>query len=108
MDIHIMDDGSRLPWLIAIVLLFCAMYFAVTETAMASVSRVRIKTAAERGDARAKNALYLLDNTAPMTVSFRFRDQTMGIERCFAQHDRHDDRRVLRRRNAAEESGQKV
>ena len=62
MDIHIMDDGSRLPWLIAIVLLFCAMYFAVTETAMASVSRVRIKTAAERGDARAKNALYLLDH----------------------------------------------
>ena len=62
MDIHIMDDGSRLPWIIAIVLLFCAMYFAVTETAMASVSRVRIKTAADRGDTRAKNALYLLDN----------------------------------------------
>ena len=38
------------------------MYFAVTETAMASVSRTRIKTAAERGDARAKNALFLLDN----------------------------------------------
>ena len=62
MDIHIMDDGSRLPWIIAIVLLICAMYFAVTETAMASVSRVRIKTAADRGDTRAKNALYLLDN----------------------------------------------
>ena len=57
-----MDDGSRLPWIIAIVLLFCAMYFAVTETAMASVSRNKIKTAAERGDARAKNALFLLDN----------------------------------------------
>ena len=38
------------------------MYFAVTETAMASVSRVRIKTAADRGDTRAQNALYLLDN----------------------------------------------
>ena len=57
-----MDDGSRLPWIIAIVLLFCAMYFAVTETAMASVSRNKIKTAAERGDTRAKNALFLLDN----------------------------------------------
>ncbi len=57
-----MDDGSRLPWIIAIILLFCAMYFAVTETAMASVSRNRIKTAAERGDTRAKNALFLLDN----------------------------------------------
>ncbi len=62
MDIHIMDDGSRLPWIIAIVLLCCAMYFAVTETAMASASRVRIKTAAERGDTRAKNALFLIDN----------------------------------------------
>ena len=62
MEIRIMDDGSRLPWIIAIVLLFCAMYFAVTETAMASVSRNKIKTAAERGDARAKNALFLIDN----------------------------------------------
>lgn len=57
-----MDDGSRLPWIIAIALLCCAMYFAVTETAMASVSRTKIKTAADRGDARAKNALFLLDN----------------------------------------------
>ena len=57
-----MDDGSRLPWIIAIILLFCAMYFAVTETAMASVSRTKVKTAAERGDARAKSALFLLDN----------------------------------------------
>ena len=57
-----MDDGSRLPWIIAIILLFCAMYFAVTETAMASASRAKIKTAAERGDARARNALFLLDH----------------------------------------------
>ena len=57
-----MDDGSRLPWIIAILLLGCAMYFAVTETAMASASRTKIKTAAERGDARAKSALFLLDN----------------------------------------------
>ena len=57
-----MDDGSRLPWIIAIILLFCAMYFAVTETAMASASRARIRTAAERGDTRAKNALFLLDH----------------------------------------------
>ena len=57
-----MDDGSRLPWIIAIILLFCAMYFAVTETAMASASRTRIKTAADRGDTRAKDALFLLDN----------------------------------------------
>ena len=38
------------------------MYFAVTETAMASASRARVRAAAERGDGRAKNALFLLDN----------------------------------------------
>lgn len=48
--------------IIAIVLLFCAAFFAVSETALASASRVRIKNAAERGDAKAKKALYLLDN----------------------------------------------
>ena len=48
--------------IIALILLFCAAFFAVTETAMASVSRVRIKNAAERGEPKAKKALYLLDN----------------------------------------------
>lgn len=57
-----MDDGSRLPWIIAIILLFCAMYFALTETAMASASRNKIRSAAERGDNRAKRALYVLDH----------------------------------------------
>lgn len=53
-----MDDGSRLPeiaaqapteltpWIIAVALLFCAMFFAVTETAFASASRPKIKVAA--------------------------------------------------------------
>ena len=61
-----MDDGSRLPdmtpWLVAIALLFTAMYFAVTETSIASASRSKIKAASERGDARAKRVLYVMDN----------------------------------------------
>ena len=56
-----MDDGSRLPWIIAIALLFFAAYFAVAETAFASVSRNKIKTAADRGDPRGKSALWVLD-----------------------------------------------
>ena len=52
-----MDDGSRLPqimpWILSVVLLLVAMYFAVAETSMASASRSRIKAAAERGDAKA-------------------------------------------------------
>ena len=54
-----MDDGSQSTWLIVILLLFAAMFFAVTETAFASVSRVRLKTDAERGDNRAGTALYI-------------------------------------------------
>lgn len=57
-----MDDGSRLPWLIAVLLMFCAAFFAVAETAFASASRNRIKTAADRGNAQAKRALYVIDN----------------------------------------------
>ena len=57
-----MDDGSRLPWIIAALLLICAAFFAVTETSMASASRSRIKASAERGDFRAKKTLYVLDN----------------------------------------------
>ncbi len=57
-----MDEGSRLPWIIAALLLVCAAFFAVTETSMASASRSRIKASAERGDFRAKKTLYVLDN----------------------------------------------
>ena len=51
-----------LPWIIAVILLLCAAYFAVAETAFASASRNKIKTAADRGDSRAETALYVLDH----------------------------------------------
>ena len=57
-----MDDGSRLPWIIALLLLFAAAFFAVTETAFASSSRTRIRIADDHGNTRAKEALYVLDN----------------------------------------------
>ena len=57
-----MDGDSRLPFILAILLLLCAAYFAVAETAFASASRNKIKTAADRGDSRAETALYVLDH----------------------------------------------
>ena len=57
-----MDDGSRISWLILIFLLLCAMYFAVAETAFASVSRTKLRTKADRGDPRARRALYVTEN----------------------------------------------
>ncbi len=57
-------DGSQLSPIIAIlaILLLLAAYFALAETSIASVSRVRIKTGADRGDGRAKKVLWVLDN----------------------------------------------
>ena len=53
-----MDDGSRpyLSILLIVLLLAGAVYFALAETAFASVSRVRIKARADRGERRAKRA----------------------------------------------------
>lgn len=57
-----MDPDSRLPWIIAAVLLLLAAFFALAETAFSSVSRNKVRVAAERGDSRAVKALKILDN----------------------------------------------
>lgn len=57
-----MDDGSRLPWIIAVILLFCAAFCAITEISFASSSRPRLKVFAEAGNGKAKKALYVLDD----------------------------------------------
>ena len=57
-----MDDGSILSVLIIIALLLFADYFAVCETSFAAVSRIRLKTAMERGDRRANKAMYVCEH----------------------------------------------
>ena len=57
-----MDDASRLSVIVVILLILCAAYFAVAETAFASVSKVKIKIRAERGEPKAEKALKVLDN----------------------------------------------
>lgn len=58
-----MDDGSPAGFILLIVFfIFSASYFAATETAMASVNRIRIMTLADNGDKRAKRVLYILDH----------------------------------------------
>ena len=56
-----MDDGSRLPWLLAIGLVLCAAYLALTETAFASASRPKLKAMAESGNQNAQLALDILE-----------------------------------------------
>ena len=48
--------------LVIVLLLLCAAYFAVAETAFASVSRIRVKARLDKGDVRARRAMYILDN----------------------------------------------
>jgi len=58
-----MDDGSLISAIIILgLLLFFAAYFALCETAFASASRVKLKTAQDRGDRRARKALMVLDD----------------------------------------------
>ena len=57
-----MDDGSILSVLIILSLLLFADYFAVCETSFAAVSRIRLKTAMERGDRRANKAMYVCEH----------------------------------------------
>jgi len=45
-----------------VLLLLCAAYFAVAETSFASCSRIRIRNRAEKGDAKAVSALWVLDH----------------------------------------------
>lgn len=57
-----MDEGSWLSWLIIALLVACASYFATVETAFSSVSRIKVKSEMDRGDRRAKKALFILDH----------------------------------------------
>ena len=57
-----MDDDGRLSIIIVFLLFAASAWLALTETALASVSRNKMKVAAERGDMRAKGVLYVLDH----------------------------------------------
>ena len=57
-----MDDGSKPPLLWVILLILGAAYCAITETALSSVSRNKIKAASEHGNSRARKVLDILDN----------------------------------------------
>ena len=59
-----MDDPgpSIWPWLISALLILFAAYLAVTETALAAASRIRMKTLAEHGNKKAEKVLEALDH----------------------------------------------
>jgi len=56
-----MDDSWLSAFILAALLLFTA-YFALAETALSSVSKMRMKSRADKGDKNASRVLYILDN----------------------------------------------
>ena len=56
------DSSGWIPLIIILLLLFTAAWFAVCETAFASVSRTRLKLAMDHGDRRAKNAVFVTEH----------------------------------------------
>ena len=57
-----MDGDSWLSWIPIVFLLCMAAYFAIAETAATTVSRIRLRTLLDRGEQKAKKALYVQDN----------------------------------------------
>lgn len=57
-----MDEGGLTPWIITILLILFADFIAVAETALSSVSRVRMKLLADHGNRRAAKVLDALEH----------------------------------------------
>ncbi|MCQ2558079.1 MAG: hemolysin family protein [Oscillospiraceae bacterium] len=57
-----MDEGSRWLMILAVIMLFLAAFYAMAETAVSSASRIRIKTAADKGERGAENAQFILEH----------------------------------------------
>lgn len=58
-----MDDGIPIGYIVLILFCICgSAYFAASETALASASRIRMMSLSENGDKRAKRVLYILDH----------------------------------------------
>lgn len=55
-------DGSIGSILLFAFLLLCSAYFSGTEISLASVNRIHMMTAADKGDKRAERVLYILEN----------------------------------------------
>ncbi len=57
-----MNDGSLSSILIIVLLLLCSAYFSATETAFSSLNKTRLRTLAEKGNARAAQTLKLSED----------------------------------------------
>ena len=59
-----LDSSDVIQLIILLVLLFLSAFFSSAETAMTTVNRIRIRTLADEGNARAKTLLKITDDPA--------------------------------------------
>lgn len=59
-----LDSSDVIQLIILLVLLFLSAFFSSAETAMTTVNRIRIRSLADDGNARAKNLLKITDDPA--------------------------------------------
>ena len=56
-----LDPASIVPLLLCFIFLLLSAYFSSSETAYTAVSKVRLRTLADKGNKRAKRALWVCD-----------------------------------------------
>jgi CBS domain containing-hemolysin-like protein len=61
-----LDQSSIIEWIILVVLLLLSAFFSSAETALTTVSRIKLKTLADDGDKRAAKVLRITKNSHKM------------------------------------------
>lgn len=74
-----MDSDSWILYVLLLALLLGACYFSGTETAYASSNRIRLKTQAEAGSRKAKNAIFILDHFEKALTTLLIGNNVMHI-----------------------------
>ncbi len=74
-----MEGDSWILYVLLLALILGGCYFSGTEIAYASSNRIRLKTQAENGSKKAKNAIYILDHFDKALTTLLIGDNIMHI-----------------------------
>lgn len=74
-----MEGDSWIYYVLLLALILGGCYFSGTEIAYASSNRIRLKTQAENGSRKAKNAIYILDHFENALTTLLIGDNVMHI-----------------------------
>lgn len=81
-----LDSSDVIQLIILLVLLFLSAFFSSAETAMTTVNRIRIRSLADDGNARAKTLLKITDDPAKFLSAILGRQQHCEPVACITDH----------------------